>query len=394
MSTDTIYDYLAPEMAADPYPAYDALRERAPVHHDEAHDIWALSRYADVQAAFRDWHTFTSAEGVDPDDLAREAGMDALLAMDPPQHDVMRKLLRDRFTPKAVRALSEQTDRVIRPLVTDVVQSECADLAELATSVASRAMSDFMGLSEATSERLQQGMDLMVSGLGARTDDGPRPLPEAVYEGAETFAAAMDEELTRRRGEERADLTATVAAAERSGVIDRREAISICAVAYFGALDTTAAATSITLHLLAEHPEVRADVVAGAVPLAQALEECIRYHAPIQWVMRKTTRDVELHDRTIPRGARVLLLQGSANRDPRQFDDADVLDVHRPRQRHFAFGEGVHFCLGAPLARQWATTAITELLRHAPEYAPDGPAQRTTSSMGYGLASMPVRLRP
>ena len=208
------------------------------------------------------------------------------------------------------------------------------------------------------------------------------------------FAATMDEELTRCHHEERDDMTATVAAGEASGVLDRSEAISVCAVAFFGALDTTAAAIEITLYLLAEHPDLRASVVRGEVPIAQALEECIRYHAPIQWVMRTTTRDVEMHDRTIPQGGRVLLLQGSANRDSRQFENADELDVHRPRQRHFAFGEGVHFCIGAPLARLWATTAITELLRHAPEYELDGPAVRTASTMGHGLDAMPVRLRP
>ena len=393
MHTEVIYDYLAPEMAADPYPAYERLREHAPVHHDEQHDLWALSRYADVEAAFRDWQTFTSAEGVDPDDFARETRMDVLLAMDPPRHDVLRKLLRDRFTPKAVRALGEQTERVISPLVADVARADRADLAELARAVAVRSMSDFMGLSVTTSERLHLGMERMLSGFGESSAAGTGAMPAGIYEGAEIFAAAMDDELTRCRREERDDMTASVARGEADGILDRAEAISMCAVAYFGALDTTAAAITITLFLLAEHPDLRAAVVAGDLPVAQALEECIRYHAPIQWVMRTTTRDVEMHDRTIPQGGRVLLLQGSANRDPRQFERPDVLDVHRPRQRHFAFGEGVHFCIGAPLARLWATTAITELLRHAPEYALDGPAVRTASSMGYGLETMPAQLR-
>jgi cytochrome P450 len=395
VQTDLIYNYLAPEMATDPYPAYAELREHAPVYHDEVHDVWALSRYADVQSAFRDWGTFTSAEGVDPDGLVPETGMDQLLMMDPPRHDVIRKLLRDRFTPKAVRALGERTAQLIRPLVAGVVAADRADFAELGSAVAFHSMADFMGMSETASEQLRRGMSLMVSGLTSATGSGPRPFPPGVYEGAEAFKAVMDDELMRcHADEDRDDMTATVAAGERSGLIDRREAISICAVTYFGALDSTAASISITLQLLAEHPDVRTAVVAGEVPLADAFEECIRFHAPVQWVMRTTTRDVELHDRTMPSGARVLLLQGSANRDPRQFERADELDVHRPRQRHFAFGEGVHFCLGAPLARLWATIAIDEVLRHAPDYVPDGETVRSASSMSYGLESLPVRLRP
>jgi cytochrome P450 len=390
-----IYDYLSPEMAADPYPAYERLREEAPVFYDEEHDLWSLSRYADVQTAFRDWGTFTSTEGVDPDDLARETGMDVLLTMDPPRHDVVRKVLRDRFTPKAVRVLGEQTKRVIGPLVADVAQSDHADLAAMAKTIAARSMADFMGISDATSDRLQAGMERMLSGLGHAADpDSERPLPPAVYEGAQIFWAAMEDELERRHHEEIDDMTASIARGEVAGVLDRHEAISACAVAYFGALDTTAAAIEVTLYLLAELPALRSSVVAGELPIGQVLEECIRYHAPIQWVMRTTTRDVELHDRTMPKGARVLLLQGSANRDPRQFENPDVVDVHRPRQRHFAFGEGVHFCIGAPLARLWATTAISELLRHAPEYELDGRAVRTATSMGYGMESMPARLRP
>jgi cytochrome P450 len=391
MDFEVLYDHLAPEMGADPYPAYERLRECAPVYHNEQHDMWALSRYADVQAAFRDWNAFTSAKGVDPANWALETGFGTLLATDPPRHDVLRTLVRRRFATKAVRDLRPRTEQVICPLVADAAKADRADLAELAKSVAVRAMSDFMGVSAATGEQLQAALVLSLNGLGEDSGDALSP---SVFKGAEMFSSIMDEVLNQRHREEHDDLTATIAGGETSGLLDRAEAIGLCAVAFFGALDTTAAAIEITAYLLAVYPDLRQSVVRGDVPVAQAIEECIRYHAPIQWVMRTTTHDVQIHDRTIPEGARVLLLQGSANRDPRQFERADVLDFHRPRQQHLGFGDGVHFCIGAPLARLWAATAITELLRHAPEYALDGPAVRTASSMGYGLDTLPVRLRP
>jgi cytochrome P450 len=391
MNSDVLYDHLAPEMGADPYPAYQRLREEAPVYHNEQHDMWALSRYADVQAAFRDWNTFTSAKGVDPANWALETGFGTLLAMDPPRHDVLRTLVRRRFATKAVRDLRTQTEQVICPLVADATKADRADLAELAKSVAVRAMSDFMGVSPVTGEQLQAALVLSLDGLGEGSEDALSP---AVFKGAEMFSSVMDEALDQRHRQEHDDLTATIAGGETAGLLDRAEAIGLCAVAFFGALDTTAAAIEITAYLLAVHPELRRSVVGGDVSVAQAIEECIRYHAPIQWVMRTTTHDVQIHDRTIPEGARVLLLQGSANRDPRQFERADVLDFDRPRAQHMGFGDGVHFCIGAPLARLWAATTVTELLRHAPEYALDGPARRSASSMGYGLDTLPVRLRP
>jgi cytochrome P450 len=387
-----MYDYASPEIGADPYPAYAQLRERAPVFHDERHDLWALSRYADVQTAFRDWHTFTSSKGVDPDDIALQGGFEVLLVMDPPRHDVLRKILRDRFTPKAVRELGARTERLICPLVADAVQTDRTDLADLAESVALASMSDFMGLPDTTGQHLQAAQRRALKAFAAGGDAGASR--SSVTEDVNAFAAALSDELELRHREERDDLTATIAAGEASGLMDRSEAISMGAVAFFGALDTTAAAIAITLHLLAEHPELRAAVVRGEVPVEQAVEECMRYHAPIQWVMRTATRDVQMHGRTIPEGGRVLLLQGSANRDSRQFDHPDELDFRRPRQRYATFGEGVHFCIGAPLARLWARTAITELLRHAPEYALDGPVVRQSRADGYGIDAMPVCLRP
>jgi cytochrome P450 len=252
--------------------------------------------------------------------------------------------------------------------------------------VALAAMTDFMGLSASTGERLQMAQSESLDGFTKGAD--------SIAGSVAMFAAAMDEELELRHRETHDDMTAAVAAGETAGVVERPEAISMCAVAFFGALDTTAAAIGNTLYLLAEHPDARASVTRGDVAVVDAIEECIRYHAPIQWVMRTATRDVELHDRTIPEGGRVLLLQGSANRDSEQFEDADALDFSRPRQRHMGFGEGVHFCIGAPLARQWATIAITELLQHVPEYALDGPAVREARTDGYGLETLPVRLRP
>jgi cytochrome P450 len=390
MQTEVVYDHLLPEILADPYPAYERLREHAPVYYNERHDLWALSRFADVQAAFRDWETFTSTKGIDPDNWTGTTGFGSILMMDPPSHDSLRRVLRGRFTPKAVREGAERTERVIRPLVASAAQADRADLAELASNVALESTADLLGLSETRTQQVDAALGLLVQ----PPDPETRLLPPAVSEGAELFSAAMDRELAQRRRGEYDDVMATIARHEASGGLDRSEAIGLCAIIFFGAVDTSAAAISITLYLLATHPDLRASVLGGDVTVAQALEECIRYHAPVQWVMRTATRDVETYDRTIPKGGRVLLLQGSANRDSRQFERADVLDFDRPRARHFAFGEGVHFCIGAVLARLWGSTAITELLRHAPEYSLDGPAVRAALPLSYGLDSLPVRLRP
>ena len=375
----------------DPYPVYRRLRDEAPVHHDERLDLWALSRFDDVQAAAKDWETFSTSiggRGNDIDDtfqLFLPAG--DLAGVDPPVHTRLRGALRMAFSPSALRTRFEPiVRRKVLELIDTFAGNGRADFArDLARPLPGTTMFSWFGFPETDHPELLAWFGEMLE-----RDAGVAALPARALAGRDRMRAYMQSAAAERRRVPREDLMSFLVAANDAGQISADELLGSSMLLFVAGITTTSGLISNSLLHLARFPDERNRLRHDPSIMAGAIEELLRYDAPIQALARTTTRDVALHDAVIPAGARVGLVWASANRDERRWKDPDRLDLTRPVQRHVSFGDGIHHCLGAPLARLEAGIVFEELFRRIPEYAVAGPIARIKTPTDRALESLPV----
>jgi len=376
----------------DPYPAYASLREFAPVYHNGEHDFWALARYDDVRSASQDWETFSSAEGVEVDDADELFGIGGgdFLASDPPKHDVLRDVVRRSFTPKAVAEL----EQVIRLRATDLMsQSLDIDVLDVARDLAQPlpvyVIGRLLGLPEADDPAIRSHVEDVFVRV-----PGQRSVPEPSRAAARDLRTYLGEETRLAEAARRSKLARALLDAEEDGRISRIEATDIMVLLLAAAIKTTSGLISHLLLRLAEHPPQRALLLGDRSLIPAAVEEALRYDAPAQWLTRVTTTDAAIAGTAIPKGARVLLLYGSANRDERRFANPDVFDIARPAQRHLGFGNGIHFCLGAPIARLEARVTLEVLLERVRDFEIAGPVERLYAPAERELSALPMHFTP
>lgn len=388
------YDPLTFSSVPDPYPVYAELRDEAPVYHNAERGIWVLSRFADVQAASRDWKTFSSAEGTDLDDSGVVAGQGVIgqgvfIDADPPSHDLLRAVLRESFTPKAIAACEPSIRARVDRLVGAIRAAGGADVVEqLAFPLATGTVCHLLGLPEEDERELAPLLRAV-----EQREPGELRMPQRARDGLTglgdyLLAAALD-----RRRHPRDDVVTRIA----QGTIEGRpltegEMKGIAILLCIAGTETTASLVGNALMLLDEHPGERARVRGGEVPLTAVVEEVVRFESPLQWLARTATADVELHGTEIPAGGRVVMLHGAANRDERRFDDAATFDVGRPGQRNLGFGEGIHHCIGAPIARLEGRIALERVLEELPGYAVAGEIVRAHTHATRGLARLPIEV--
>jgi cytochrome P450 len=392
-SAELVYDPFADLAAADPYPLYERLREEAPVYHNPDRDFWALTRFADVQEAARDWETFSSMPCADPDYVGVRLGLNSFLDLDPPTHDVLRRIVRAHFTPKNI-AERERTATVIADeLVESVLSAGGGDLArDVAWPYPLKVTMSLLGIPPGDFEFLRETFEMLWLDNRLWIDPAPDAPSRIASERIHAYFSSMIRDRTTSRGDR---VIATLAEAHTAGAAPLDELTEVAIVLYIAGYETTANLLSNSFLHLAEHPEQRAWLAQDLARLPDAVEELLRFDAPVQVLARDTTRPVELHGQELPAGARVLLVYGAANRDPRRYIDPDRLDLSRPALRHLAFGNGIHHCLGAPLARQEARAMLKALLTRMPEYTIVGPVVRNANMVSTrGVDSLPVCAGP
>jgi cytochrome P450 len=382
------YDPFSPEVQADPYPVYRHLRDHEPLYRNERLGFWAVSRYDDVVAVSRDWKTFSSSFGVDIDDTGGEFGQGNFLEEDPPLHDLLRAVVRTEFIPKNLRAALEPFVRAeVERIVADLKTRPAVDFArELAWELPIVVVSRLVGFPPEDRERLRQWEEtfaLRVPGL-------PVLPPFAVAAGA-SLRAYFSDLVDERRAEPRDDLLTKIATAELNGEHIGRGALGMVFILFVAAIETTASLITQSLRLLALHPEQREWLAANLEEVPRAIEEVLRYEAPVQNLKRTTLAATELLGEAIPEAATVLMLTGSANRDERRFPEPDEFDVRREPRRHMAFGEGIHHCIGAPLARLEGQVVLETILTELPGYALLGEPARLPNNIVRGYLSLPAR---
>jgi cytochrome P450 family 130 len=362
-----------------PWPMYAALRDSDPVHHVEDGDYWVLSRHSDVRAALLDTGRYTSAGGltVRYDELAA-AGLEEaapLVMLDPPEHTEFRELFSRGYTPRRVAGIEPAVRGFVRARLDAIAElGECDIVAELFQPVPGFVVAGYLGVPEADRARFGGWTQGIVQGSAS-----------AATTTAELFGYFAD--LIEWRRTDPGDDTISDLVRLMDG--DSAGALRILGFAFTmvaGGNDTATGLLGGAAELLTTEQAQRQLLLDRPALLPAAIEELLRLTSPVQGLARTLTRDTAAHGRVIPRGRKVLLLYGSANRDPRVFGaDADELDILRGEQtrtRHLAFAVGAHHCLGAAAARLQARVVLSELLARFPRFAVD-PAAGTFSSGHY-----------
>jgi cytochrome P450 len=309
--------------------------------------------------------------------------------LDPPRCAELRRVVRDPFLPRAVAEREDEIRAIVVELIEGLAGRDSADLAvELAEPLPVRMISDMLGIARADQARVSQWCHLMFERVdGVATERAY----EAGYAIRDHIAGMAEE----RRASPRDDLMSDIANATIDGVpLTAREVLGMAMLLYAAGNETTAMLIGNALWLLDRHPEVRERLKTRPEAIPDAIEEILRFEAPVSYQARMTTRDVEIGGATIPAGKKVLLVYGSGNRDESAFPSPDRFDPERPVERNLAFGEGVHFCLGAPLARLEARVALEEVLARIPDYRVLGPVVWSQASVLRGPVSLPVVLEP
>jgi cytochrome P450 len=384
------YDPYDWKIHEDPYPTYKALREHAPVYYNAERDFWALSRHADVLAAFRDPVRYSNAQGVSLERTqVREArAVMSFLGMDPPEHTRVRALVNRGFSPRRVTQLEPN----IRSLATRYIDAfveagRCEFIDAFAGRLPMDVISEMVGVPEADRDQLRTWADLVLH----READNPN-VPPAGMEAAANLIKYFAEQVTERRSAPRDDLTDALIAAKIDG--DRLEDPDIIAFLFLMIIagnETTTKLLANALYWLWRNPDQRDLVRADPALIPGWGEETLRYDASSQLIARTLTCDVELHGERMREGDRVALLIGSANRDERVWERPDAYDIRRNTQNSLSFGQGTHFCLGASLARLETRISLEELHRRIPGYEIDeSGAKRMHSSNVRGYSALPI----
>lgn len=383
------YDPFDGLLTGHPYPTYAVLRAEAPLYRSERHGFWALSRYEDVRAVQRDWRTFSTAEGVDIDNTGSQYGSGDFLEEDPPRHDVLRAIVREHFVPKRVReAWSGPIRDEVRQLFAAMRERERVDLAaDLAWPLPVTVGTTLLGI-----PREDRSLLLGLQRRLAERTPGTRDMPAAAREAAGELRAYFSELIEARRKRPEPDIVSAIACARPDDAPIGDDAVGMLFLLFVASMETTASSIANAVDLFARHREQWHALAANPDLVDRAVEEVLRFEAPVQVTRRVTTGVATVRGETLPRGAEVFLVLAAANRDERRYERPDDFDIERKPLRHLAFGEGIHHCLGAPLARLELRLVLEEMLRSGTVFERDGPARRLASHFIRGFSVLPARL--
>ncbi|MDQ0851590.1 cytochrome P450 [Arthrobacter sp. B3I9] len=376
------------EHPLNPFPHYERMRESAPVFHDEQSGSWHVFGYEDVQRVLTEHAAFSSK--MVPDDPSETGQLFAasLISTDPPRHRQLRSLVTQAFTPKAVDALAPRISALADEMLDVIVSTGRADLIEaLAYPLPVIVIAELMGIPAEDRNRFKQWSDVIVS----QTRTGAENVDHRATNREMTeYFLAMIEQRRSRPGN---DLISSLLAAEIEGQkLSVAELLGFCSLLLVAGNETTTNLIGNAVLSFTEAPETIERLAADPSLLPQAIEEVLRYRSPVQSMYRVTATDTTLGSRPIPAGSPVVAWIGSANRDERQFERPERFDIQRSPNRHLAFGQGIHFCLGAPLARLEARIALGAVLSRLPglTLAAGSRLERMESTIIYGLKEIPV----
>jgi len=383
------FDPFSLEARADPYPAYRQMLEDEAMrlYRNNERGFAAVTRYDDVVGVLRDWATYTSARGVEIDESSGEFGEGVFLQEDPPLHKQLRGVVHSDFSPRAIREQFEgRVKAQADSLLDDLSDSGQPDFGDQVTwRLPTITISELLGL---PADDLEWLID--VEERFQRRVIGQVTPPDAATEASHELCDYFSRHLEERRRRPREGLLSKIANATLDGEPIGEAALGLSLIVFTAATDTTSCLLSNALYHLEAHPEQREWLCGNLDHIPAAIEEALRFDSPLQVTKRVTAVDSSLAGTDLPEGTDVYVLYGAANRDQRRFESPDRFDVRREAKRNVAFGEGVHHCIGAPLARLEARILLECVLTRMPGYSLGDGATRFESHMMRGFRRLPV----
>jgi pimeloyl-[acyl-carrier protein] synthase len=347
--------WLAPTFLADPYIHYRRLRESDPVHFDEARGSWILTRYADVSAVLRDDDRFSAQQGLPT----------SMLVSDPPDHTRLRSLVAKAFTARTVSGLAPRIQLIVDQLLDDASATGQFDaIAQLAYPLPLPVIAELLGVEPERRDFFRTQSQKIAVALGPIKDMN---IAVRANEGRDELLTYFSTLIEKRRAEPRADLiSALIQAEDRGDFLNHAELLAMLLLLLVGGHETTVNLIGNGLLALLHNPD-QLDLLRSQDGIEKcAVEELLRYDSPVQYSGRVAMTELDLGGKCIRPGEGVRMILGAANRDPEVFADPDCLDITRDPNPHVAFGHGIHFCLGAQLARLEAQIAVPALVRRFP----------------------------
>ena len=375
----------------DPYPTYRWLRDNAPVYRHP--DGWyALSRYDDVLAASQEALLYSSAEGTTLETIDTTSLLPMIIFMDPPMHDRQRKLVSRAFTPRAISDLEPFVRATATRFLDALDEKGGGDFVdEFSAVLPLNVIMELLGVPEPDRNQVRHWMDTTLDRL-----EEPPFIPDHAIEAMMNVAQYWSGLVTEKRADPDGKLISRLCEVEvedDEGTATRLtddEVTGFCSLIGSAGTETVTKLLANAVVLFQRNPDQWQKVLDDPATIPGAVEEVLRYWPPSQYQGRVLTEDVTLHGETIPAGSRVLLLTGSANRDERAYADPDRFDIARPGHLAVGFGHGVHYCLGASLARMEGRVALEEFSRRFPTYEVDeANAERVHMSNVHGFAHVP-----
>ncbi|MGH7962026.1 MAG: cytochrome P450 [Candidatus Binatia bacterium] len=387
------YNPSSPAVQQNPYPYYAYLRQHAPVYQIPDVGFWAVSRYQDVLSILKNPQVFSSAAH-SPTMFGESnpfpPGAPAMIGTDPPDHTRLRKLVNRAFTPRRINALEHHMRAVARDLIEQATANEFDLMNDLADPLPVSVIAGLLGVPpERHRDFKRWADDLVLATNGAAVTPEERTgIRQSIAEWHAHFQAAIAAYRLQPGDNLISDL---VRAEEENQTLTGEEVLSMALLVLLGGADTTTHLIGNAIEALLNHPQQLAQVRENLELVSQVVEETLRYDAPVQVISRQATQAVEVAGTAIPAGAMLYLVLGAANRDERKFADPERFDITRNTDGQIDFGFGIHFCLGAQVARLEAKAALEELLQRFPRLSrKDGQSARVESPILRGFKTFPL----
>jgi cytochrome P450 len=392
------FDPFSEEFFNDPYELYRRLRDEAPVYYSERYGFYALSRFADVLAAHRDWEGFSSAHGIelfllskDPEEIRSYR---SIIMMDPPEHDTFRALVSRVFTPRAVNALEPMIREVICSFLDPLDDAREFDaVADFAAPFPVEVISRMLGVPDGERQQIRHWLDISLHREPGQTDPSPENEQAMLEQGV--YFHELTVEKRKNPGDDMLSRLTQVTVDRGDGAetgLDDAEIAGFASLLGGAGAETVTKLVGNAVTLFWQHPDQWQKVVDDREKIPRAIEEILRYWPPSQYQGRYCEEEREFDGGTIPAGFPVLLITGAATRDPRAFERADEFDIERQPGITIGFGHGAHSCLGAALARMESRIAIAELATRWQRLEVDEAGLRRVQMANVaGYSNVPVR---
>jgi cytochrome P450 len=381
----------------NPYEVYKRMRDEAPIYYDEQQDFYALTRHADVAAAFKDHETFSSARGCD---LAMvrspEPPQQSIIFMDPPDHRFMRSLLNKAFTPRAIQSQRDTVVELVDHYLSKVDPENFDVVQDFSGPFPVEVITRMAGVPEEFRQQVRHWIDKGLEHKPGQFELSEENMQANIDSGVYYYGLTQE-----RRNDPQDDMISRLIAAEipdgDGGVrkLDDIEITGFMALLGGAGAETVTKLVGSAMVVFAQHPEQWQMLLEDRSKIPDAVEELLRYVGPVQYNVRYSVKDVEVPSGTVPANKPVFLMGAAANRDPRAFDEAETFDITRDRTQaqNLGLGYGIHSCLGAALARMESAIALERLLDFMPRYEVDfAGLQRVTMQNVAGYHHVPVRV--